>query len=103
MYACFSYFVALKNLERAGKTSLRSPANAQSPRGHLTARDCLGTRVRTSPLTSMLCCVCVDSKTVRQPHPRARSPAKLYAGACGLDLEHTGSLVVSSLEDRCVL
>ena len=38
---------------------------------------------------------------VREPHPRARSPAKLNAGACGLDLEHPGRLVVLSLEDRC--
>lgn len=51
----------------------------------------------------MLCCVCFDSTTVRQPLPRARSPAKLYAGACGLDLEHHGSLVVSLLTDRCIV
>ena len=47
-------------------------------------------------------CMC-DSSTARQPLPRARSPANLYAGACGLDLEHHGSLVVLLLEDRCVV
>ena len=51
----------------------------------------------------MLLCVCVIRQR-RDSHSHVLvAPQSFYTGACGLDLEHHGSLVVLLLEDRCVV
>ena len=49
----------------------------------------------------MLLCVCVIRQRRDSRSHVLVAPQSFYAGACGLDLEHPGRLVVLSLEDRC--